>query len=227
MCCKWQQSQTCLSWLQRLPKSCLLPAELQERDAFLSIYPQGYHKTDKMVRHSAHAMTCHHSCEGNQGYRSHLFICSVAQGRPVYIQHIGAIKIKQLAEITTEDRMIRFHVQVLLTLMFTLGEAAVPSVCIRRQFLGCCAYVVNVRLFCVFFSFDNNPVSSPACPLQEYERCLKYIFPSCSKKAGRHIDQTFAIMDVKVCWPLPSHPCMPTYSRQERFLAKACRRVWA
>ena len=34
--------------------------------------------------------------------------------------------------------------------------------------------------------------------LQEYERCLKYIFPCCSKKAGRHIDQTFAIMDVKV-----------------------------
>jgi hypothetical protein len=33
-------------------------------------------------------------------------------GRPVYIQHLGAIKIKQLAEITTEDRMIRFHVQV-------------------------------------------------------------------------------------------------------------------
>ncbi|PSC67288.1 Glutamyl-tRNA(Gln) amidotransferase subunit A, partial [Micractinium conductrix] len=32
-------------------------------------------------------------------------------GRPVYIQHIGAIKIKQLAEITTEDRMIRFHIQ--------------------------------------------------------------------------------------------------------------------
>lgn len=83
----------------------------EERDAFLSLYPQGYHKTDKL-------------------------------GRPVYIQHIGAIKIKQLAEITTEDRMIRFHVQ-------------------------------------------------------EYERCLKYIFPACSKKAGRHIDQTFAIMDVK------------------------------
>ncbi|PSC67121.1 Glutamyl-tRNA(Gln) amidotransferase subunit A [Micractinium conductrix] len=83
----------------------------EERDAFLSIYPQGYHKTDKL-------------------------------GRPVYIQHIGAIKIKQLAEITTEDRMIRFHIQ-------------------------------------------------------EYERCLKYIFPSCSKQAGRHIDQTFAIMDVK------------------------------
>ncbi|PSC67008.1 Glutamyl-tRNA(Gln) amidotransferase subunit A [Micractinium conductrix] len=69
----------------------------EERDAFLSIYPQGYHKTDKL--------------------------------------HIGAIKIKQLAEITTEDRMIRFHIQ-------------------------------------------------------EYERCLKYIFPSCSKQAGRHIDQT-------------------------------------
>lgn len=35
-----------------------------------------------------------------------------AQGRPVYIQHIGAIKIKQLQEITTEDRMVRFHIQV-------------------------------------------------------------------------------------------------------------------
>ncbi|EFN52314.1 hypothetical protein CHLNCDRAFT_26961, partial [Chlorella variabilis] len=85
--------------------------QFQERDAFLSLYPQGYHKTDKL-------------------------------GRPVYIQHIGAIKIKQLQEITTEDRMVRFHIQ-------------------------------------------------------EYERCLKYIFPSCGKKAGRHIDQTFAIMDVK------------------------------
>ena len=41
-----------------------------------------------------------------------------------------------------------------------------------------------------------HPLARP--PLQEYERCLKYIFPACSKKAGRHIDQTFAIMDVKV-----------------------------
>lgn len=39
---------------------------------------------------------------------------------------------------------------------------------------------------------------APSLCLQEYERCLKYIFPSCSKKARRHIDQTFAIMDVKV-----------------------------
>ena len=30
----------------------------------------------------------------------------------MYIQHIGAIKIKQLAEITTEDRMIRYNVKV-------------------------------------------------------------------------------------------------------------------
>lgn len=44
--------------------------------------------------------------------RTAVYIASPSQGRPVYIQHLGAIKIKQLAEITTEDRMIRFHVQV-------------------------------------------------------------------------------------------------------------------
>lgn len=48
-----------------------------------------------------------------------------------------------------------------------------------------------------------SPIPSlciPCSAAQEYERCLKYIFPSCSKKAGKHIDQTFAIMDVKVRW---------------------------
>ncbi len=34
------------------------------------------------------------------------------QGRPIYIQHLGQINIKALTELTTEDRMIKFHVQV-------------------------------------------------------------------------------------------------------------------
>ena len=33
--------------------------------------------------------------------------------------------------------------------------------------------------------------------IQEYERCLKTIFPICSKVAGCQIDKSFAIMDVK------------------------------
>ena len=33
--------------------------------------------------------------------------------------------------------------------------------------------------------------------VQEYERCARYIMPACSKAAGRHIDQTLAIIDVK------------------------------
>jgi len=33
--------------------------------------------------------------------------------------------------------------------------------------------------------------------IQEYERCGKVILPVCSKLAGRNIDQTFGIMDVK------------------------------
>ena len=63
------------------------------------------------------------------------------QGRPIYIQHLGAINIKRLNEITNEERMLKFHVQ-------------------------------------------------------EYERCMNYIMPACSKTVGRHIEQTFAIIDV-------------------------------
>lgn len=33
--------------------------------------------------------------------------------------------------------------------------------------------------------------------IQEYERCLKTIFPICSSLAGRQVDKSFAIMDVK------------------------------
>ncbi len=51
-----------------------------EREAFLALYPQGYHKVDKM-------------------------------GRPVYIQHLGQINMKAMKNVTTEERMIRFHVQ--------------------------------------------------------------------------------------------------------------------
>lgn len=64
------------------------------------------------------------------------------QGRPVYIQLLGKIDINTLKQITTEERMIKFHIQ-------------------------------------------------------EYERCGKVIMPICSRLAGRQIDQTFGIMDVK------------------------------
>jgi hypothetical protein len=51
-----------------------------ERDAFLTLYPQGYHKTDRL-------------------------------GRPIYIQHLGHINMKALHGVTTEDRMVRYHIQ--------------------------------------------------------------------------------------------------------------------
>ena len=52
----------------------------EERDAFLSLYPQGYHKTDRL-------------------------------GRPVYIQHLGQINVRALQKVTTEERMLKYHVQ--------------------------------------------------------------------------------------------------------------------
>lgn len=63
-------------------------------------------------------------------------------GRPVTIQHLGKIEPKRIKEITTTERMLKYHIQ-------------------------------------------------------EYERFLKHIAPVCSKLQGRHVDQTFAILDVK------------------------------
>lgn len=71
------------------------------------------------------------------------------QGRPIYIQHLGQVNIKKIYEVTTEERMLKFHVQ-------------------------------------------------------EYERCIQYIMPACSKVAGRHIEQTFAILDVKGTTVVPA-----------------------
>lgn len=136
-----------------------------ERDAFISLYPQGYHKTDKSVGSllppDISVLRMHPKVTDTHNdlhlARQCLMmpICapllsdsrieggaSALQGRPIFIQHLGAINYKKMSEITTEDRMIRFHVQ-------------------------------------------------------EYERCARCIMPACSIVAGRHIDQTFAIIDVK------------------------------
>eukprot|EP00798_Chlamydomonas_sp_ICE-L_P006931 gene6931-30915_t len=63
-------------------------------------------------------------------------------GRPVYIQSLGKINMALIKKTTTEERMLKFHIQ-------------------------------------------------------EYERARKVILPICSRLSGRHIDQTFGIMDVK------------------------------
>eukprot|EP00210_Caulerpa_lentillifera_P000964 g931.t2 len=54
--------------------------EFKEREEFLSIYPQGYHKTDK-------------------------------EGHPVYIQHLGRVDMSKIREITSEERMMKYHIQ--------------------------------------------------------------------------------------------------------------------
>lgn len=101
-----------LAWRKENEVDSLLEKfHFKERDAVLSIYPQGYHKTDK-------------------------------QGRPIYIQHLGQVNLKTLTSITTEERMLQYHIQ-------------------------------------------------------EYERCLRYIFPICSKIAGHQICTTFTILDLK------------------------------
>ena len=33
------------------------------------------------------------------------------QGRPIFIQHLGAINLKRIHELTNEERMLKFHVQ--------------------------------------------------------------------------------------------------------------------
>eukprot|EP00798_Chlamydomonas_sp_ICE-L_P023844 gene23844-9398_t len=101
-----------LMWIEDFTvDTILVDFQFHERDNFIEVYPQGYHKIDKI-------------------------------GRPVYIQKLGKINMAMIKKTTTEERMLKFHIQ-------------------------------------------------------EYERCRKIILPICSRLAGRHIDQTFGIMDVK------------------------------
>lgn len=51
-----------------------------EREDFLSVYPQGYHRTDK-------------------------------KGHPIYIQHIGQVDLARIRQVTSEDRMTKYHIQ--------------------------------------------------------------------------------------------------------------------
>ena len=126
--------------------------EFTERDAVISVYPQGYHKVDKQVRALLKAWLCLHLIK-SQGCLLDRDSVLLSQCRPIYIQHLGQVNIKKIYDVTTEDRMLKFHVQ-------------------------------------------------------EWERCIKYIFPACSKVAGRHIDQIFSILDVKgTCcmFHIPTH----------------------
>ena len=64
--------------------------------------------------------------------------------------------------------------------------------------------------------------------VQEYERCARYIMPACSKAAGRHIEQTFAIIDVKGA-PCTG-PSLPTSGSaagsDHKHLQSPAREVW-
>lgn len=70
-----------LEWRKEFGADTILEDFLfHERESFLALYPQGYHKVDRL-------------------------------GRPIYIQHLGQINMKALKNITTIDRMIKYHVQ--------------------------------------------------------------------------------------------------------------------
>jgi len=70
-----------LNWRREMGVDDILDTlHFHERDAFLTLYPQGYHKTDRL-------------------------------GRPIYIQHLGLINVRALTKITTEERMLLFHIQ--------------------------------------------------------------------------------------------------------------------
>ncbi len=70
-----------LNWRKEMGVDDIIETlHFHERDAFLTLYPQGYHKTDRL-------------------------------GRPIYIQHLGQINVRALAKVTSEERMLLFHIQ--------------------------------------------------------------------------------------------------------------------
>lgn len=85
--------------------------------------------------------------------------------------------------------MVKFHIQARgaagldCLLLASVYAAAAASHELRRAQPVCSA--------------AHPPYLPPSTYAQEYERCGKFIFPVCSRLAGRQVDQTFGIMDVK------------------------------
>lgn len=62
---------------------------------------------------------------------------------------------------------------------------------------ACCSNHFAFTQRSVQLSTNHQYFAFVAFADQEYERCVRYILPACSRMAGRHVEQTFAILDMK------------------------------
>jgi hypothetical protein len=199
--------------------------DFPERESFVSLYPQGYCNVDKKVHDimciAVHATAlCCHACPARCQAQDHVHnVASLPgvgciqsnashpwlQGRPIYIQQLGQLQFKKLTELTSEERMIKFHVQVRARSVPTArcrgrrhqqaGRQHTRATCARAeevQGISGCAGVGSAP------GLDGTGLTCDLhAGLQEYERCVRYILPACSRTAGHHVEQTFAILDMK------------------------------
>lgn len=117
---------------------------------------------------------------------------------------LGKIDINKLKKITTEERMVKFHIQVRGWLELPRpGQSRRPASCPEPRLAAQNAIGLHEH-YVLQAAGNQHPARSLAIrrtpPAQEYERCGQFIFPVCSRLAGRQIDQTFGIMDVKGGW---------------------------
>jgi hypothetical protein len=129
------------------------------------------------------------------------------QGRPIYIQLLGKIDIGTLKKITTEERMVKFHIQVRPAWAGVPADGRLEPAHAADGTKKPAAYAEAAsggepspwcrRLAQAAHALKDHACGAAPSFTQEYERCGKFIFPVCSRIAGRQIDQTFGIMDVK------------------------------
>lgn len=70
--------------------------QLEELAEVKKLYPHGYFLTDKLV------------------------LLVLTQGRPVYIERVGVLKLKELFELTNEERLFKYYIQSYETLLHVI-----------------------------------------------------------------------------------------------------------
>ena len=112
------------------------------------------------------------------------------EGRPIYIQMVGAVDVRALAKITRPERVVYSHIQAGGGKPWT-QEPTLPalSLCLLQLLTpGPLAAALDPRHKC------RAPFPRST---QGYEYLMREILPACSKLAGRRVDKGFGIMDAK------------------------------